>query len=152
MEKRTYEISNPSDAYTMQASDLKVAQMATLLLGQGAYGLQDADGNTAFPIYGNTALPIFLFGGGKEFPLREFGVVGPWIDANRDALVDALESVQIGGISERRELDDALSCMATENRAEYLKRRHDRLRTSQNNIGQAAWDLAARLRERKVSQ
>ena len=144
MEKRTYEISNPSDAYTMQASDLKVAQMAALLLGQGAYGLQDADGNTA--------LPIFLLGGGKEFVLREFGVVGPWIDANRDALADALESVQIGGIRERRELDDALSCMATENRAEYLKRRHERLRTSQNNIGQAAWDLAARLRERKVSQ
>lgn len=144
MEKQTYEITNPSDAYTMQAGERKVAQMATLLLGQGAYGLHDADGNTV--------LPIFLLGGGNEFVLREFGVVGPWIDANRDALVDALESVQIGGISARRELDDALSCMAGENRAEYLKRRHDRMRSSLNDIGQVAWDLAARLRERKVSQ
>lgn len=140
---KTYEISNPGDAYTIQTTDPKAAQMATLLLGNGAYGLTDEDDNQV--------MPIFLLGGGAEFVKREFGGVGAWIKDNLQALIDALESVQIGGFAARKELDAALACMAEDKRAHYLAQRHDRLRTSLNDIGGAARDMAAQLRKRLVS-
>lgn len=135
-----YKIENPSDAYTLKADDPKVAQMATLLLGQGAYGLTDEQDNTV--------LPIFLLGGGSEWLAREFGDHKTWIAEHLAELADCLESVIIGGFSARRDVDDALSCMPEDQRADYLKRRHDRQRSSMNDIGQRAQELARALREK----
>lgn len=138
--EKVYRIENPSDAYTLASADEKAAQMATLLLGRGAYGLTDEQGATV--------LPIFLLGGGDAWVKERFGDVTTWIDKHLDDLIAALDGVQIGSFAARKELTDALACMEESKRADYLARRHDRMRSSMNDIGKAAQELAGQLRQR----
>lgn len=136
----TYEIINPSDPYTLQSQDVKVAQIAGLFLGRGAYGLADEQGENV--------LPIFIFGGSEEWLKREFGDHSAWITNHYSDIATCLESVMIGGFSARRECEDALACMPEDKRADYLARRHDRMRSSLNDIGKAAQELAAAFRRK----
>lgn len=45
-----YEITNPSDPYTIESDDPTLAIICCLLLGEGRYGLKDGQGNTTMPI------------------------------------------------------------------------------------------------------
>lgn len=59
-----YEIVNPSDPYTMQG-EFRPCAMATILLGKGAYVLQDEQGETV--------VPIMFLGGSEEWSQKTFG-------------------------------------------------------------------------------
>lgn len=45
-----YELINPSDPVTLEADDLTIARAACLLLGRGAYALEDENGAEAMPL------------------------------------------------------------------------------------------------------
>ena len=136
-----YEIINPSDPYTLRAADPAIAAAACFLLGEGQYSLHTPDGESA--------CPLFLFGGD---PLgwyeRQFGTAFPTVLENRRAEVAAaLESVLYGNFSAREEIDAATALMAPGAVRGFLAERHERLRSSLNNIGRRAWAIAEALRE-----
>ena len=82
----TFSIINPSDCFTMEAADLKVAQMATIILGGGMYGLSQG---------GQTVLGIPQT---AEWLKENFGNHTAWLDAHIDALIAALDSVKLDGV------------------------------------------------------
>ena len=82
----TFSIINPSDCFTMEADDLKVAQMATNILGGGMYGLSQG---------GQTVLGIPQT---AEWLKENFGNHTAWLDAHIDALIAALDSVKLDGV------------------------------------------------------
>lgn len=139
-----YEIINPSDAYTLKSDDPAIAAVACMILGSGAYGLTDEKGVTA--------CPIFLF----------CGVPDEWMRATYNVSIDellagrlleiaaVLESVMIGNFGERADAESAIARMNATDAAAFLAERHDRRRSSMNDIGARAAALAERLRERAV--
>lgn len=85
-----YEIINPSDPYTIEGDDIAVVCVATAILGEGAYGLQTADGAEV--------MPILLFGRDETwFPERFGASFSELLQATpRDVLAACLESVKLG--------------------------------------------------------
>lgn len=135
-----YEIVNPSDPYTMKSDNELAARLACLFLGEGAYGLRNENDLSVGE--------IFLFGASKEGLDRTFG--GDFdkaVEDNRADIVSALESVLIGGIGARQEAESAIEKMGPADAEKWLAERHDRRRSSMNNIGKRAAALAESLKE-----
>lgn len=65
-QSKKYEIVNPSDKCFLTAPTLLVAALAVALLGDGKYGLKDHE-------TGETAVPLFIFGGHDEWFQSQFG-------------------------------------------------------------------------------
>lgn len=108
----TYEIINPSDKYHITGEE-KLCQVATLWLGMGKYGLRNIETDAI-------VLPIFLLGGADEWAEKNVGDLGRYIQANKAALANVLDTVRIPGGRER---------------------------SSMNDIGSRAKSMAAKLRE-----
>ena len=119
-----YEISNPSDPYTMKCDDFKVAAVAVLLLGRGAYVIE------------GTPVLIAL----EDIALEEF------IPAHRNEIALALESVMIGSKADREQVEIELQGIPVDDRDEWLAERHHRIRSSLNDIRSKAQRLADSLR------
>jgi hypothetical protein len=141
-----WEISNPSDRYTMMVDDLEVAAVACMLLGHGQYGLHELEGE-------EREVPIFLFGGHDEWSTATFGVPvrdllkrvyeGP----KREALIQALDSVLIGKPVDRRSYEKGLELIDDpEKRRAWRDHWHDERRSSMNDIGACAWGLAGQMK------
>lgn len=99
-----YEIINPSDPITIEAEEELIAQVVTLLLGQGKMGLKDEAHETV--------LPLFLFGGADEW-LEERGIVGEtglndFIVLHRRELAECFMSAMVCKPGQRRALLKAL--------------------------------------------
>jgi hypothetical protein len=137
-----FEIINPSDPYVIESPDPMVAMVATLLLGDGAYALRDERGE-------DPGLPLFLFGGDPNaWVVEKAGAdLESYIDSHGPALVAALESVHIGRIEDEVALRETLADLPEEARATFMAKRHDKRRTSLNDIGGRAQAWAQRLRE-----
>jgi hypothetical protein len=125
-----WEIANPSDKYTIKGPFMACA-IAVAMLGNGAYGI---DGT-----------PVLF---GWDAWLKEKGIedLSAYIDVHKTELAAALDSVLIGSKSDRAEVESALALMPAEKQAAWLAERHDRRRSSMNNIGGRARKLAAMLR------
>lgn len=139
-----YEIINPSDAYTMVAENDDIARAAIILLGEGAYGgIKENDDKFS--------VPMMMFCRDAQKAVDEefstYGGFGPYIAGHRSELASALASVLIGGFSERRLVEDALSRMSEVDQKQWLSNRHNRLRSSMNDIGKRAWQLAEAVRK-----
>lgn len=120
-----YEIVNPSDAYTMEAGELAVAAAACVLLGHGKYALDPIE-------EGGTRVPLFLFGGHDEWFQKHCGftIEGGGLDAflreHGEEVAVALDSVLIGGRSDRKTYHDGLALITDEaNRQAWRDRWHD---------------------------
>jgi hypothetical protein len=141
----TYEIVNPSDAYTI-TGPFRACVIATLLLGHGAYSLHDE--------HGEHVMPLMLFGiGGDEWFVEKFGKsMQEVMDETPGAeIAAALESVLIGSFPERRTVNAVLNAISDP--AEREKARavwHERKRSSLNDIGGRAQAMAKVLRVRKA--
>lgn len=127
-----FEITNPSDPYTMQSDSKAAAFVAVALLGQGYYGLSPLDS-------GQFSVPIALFGDwdkgiydAAEIHPTSMEGVRRWLEVyeNREPLATVLDSVRIGGIADR----------------DRSKDEHDSRRSSMNDIGRRAWRMAAQIR------
>lgn len=136
-----YVISNPSDPYTIESDNELVACYAVLLLGRGGFGLSTEK---------DVVMPILLFGGFEEWLMKAFGsksIPNEWVLENREAIIKALESVLVGSPRDRKELTSALALMPDPAaREQYKQQWMDRRRSSLNNIGGRAHEIAKALR------
>jgi hypothetical protein len=136
-----FDLINMSDGYTFLASDLECAAIVTVLLGSGQYGARE--------IGGEANVPIFLFGGADDWFRTNFNrTIEESVALHKGdrlpALIEALESVLIG---DRAEYELTLPLIQVEKRDEWTAARHDRLRSSMNDIGARAKRTAAALKK-----
>jgi hypothetical protein len=138
-----YEIVNPSDAYTVECPDLQIAMVVCILLGRGQYALRPLEENAV-------AVPMFMFGGLEKFCEKNFKkpdaeVVQHCMKQRADEVAAALDSVLIGSPADRA----AFYAQAPTTAAEFEQERatyHDKKRSSLNDIGGRAYQMAANLR------
>lgn len=136
-----YTLINPSDDYTLKASEPKVAVLATVLVGGGRYGLIDEQGNQV--------MPVFLIGGLDEWFTEQFGgTPNEHLKANWLSVAECLESFAICDIRERKLWAKGVEAMSESARSEWLAEWHDRHRTSMNDIGGRAMHYAKRMRDK----
>jgi len=137
------EIINPSDAYTLECNDFLVGAVAVAVLGEGHYGLKSEDGERQTPV---------LLGWVRW--LEEEGIkdLAEYLKQNNDAIAEALGSVRIGEAAERKAEREAVKYMTAENAEKYRLERHDAARSSMNNIGRRAWQIAQRMRGDKDAE
>lgn len=134
-----FEIINPSDKYTIEADDFKVACIAGLVIGDGQVGLEQVDGDLE--------MPIFIFGGVEEWFQEQFDT----------ALTDLFKSIDM------LELADCMDSIVVGNRDAYLLgldgktgqdaydfwlKWHDTNRSSVNDYGTFAKAYAKDIRKR----
>lgn len=132
-----YEVINPSDAVTFEAPSDRIAQLATLLLGEGAYGLEREDG-------ARDVLPIFLFGGADQWLSEHFPEgYGEAVDADGLEIAKALRSLGYCKVRDRKAMIAAIGTDAA-----ALARWNDVKRSSLNNIGKRAQQIAEALEGR----
>ena len=144
IKEEVFEIGNPSDPYTIRAP-YRTACAATLLLGKSAYGLTPAEETSP-----DLAMPPFLFASEGQLEKWVFDVFGCSVDdllRPKEEIADALDSVLIGKYRDRLTTEAAVQKMTPEDAKAWLAERHDQLRTSMNDIGEYASELAAYLRE-----
>ena len=143
--KILYEISNPSDPYTIAPESFLPGAIGVLLVGNGAYGMKPIDAGAD-----TESLPIFILGGAREWVKEKTGSdLDDWlrVPANARAVADALDTVLIGNKRDREELEEALALMPEGlERTAYIAGWKDRRRSSLNNIGAAAANLVLGLR------
>jgi len=136
------EIINPSDAYTMKTDDKAAACAAASLLGAGKYGLKDlASGEDILPV-------LILCQDEDHFNeiFKKYAGMGlnEVMETRREQVAEALESVLIGN---RAAYEDALENITGEaDRIAFAETWHDEKRTSLNDIGGRAKDIANNLR------
>ena len=140
----TYEIINPSDPYTMLAPDDATACAASLLLCQG-YGLHG--------IGRDFRMPPFLFDDPRPWFKEYMGMsIEDFLAANSLKVATALDTVLIGDSDDRATIDAAIAAMpAADARLKFVDDYADRKRTSMNNIGKRARQLAAAFRAQAAS-
>lgn len=137
-----FDIVNPSDPYTMEASCLEVAAAAVCLLGQGKFALNELTGDKS----GN--VPAFLTGGHNEWFTKQFGrdfeqSLNHVMATMQPELIKAFGSVFVGDVQYKRTFEEeAAKCDSEEEFAALLEKRHDAKRTSMNDIGRQAWSMA----------
>ena len=125
-----YEIANPSDAYTMKCDNFHVAAVAVAILGNGAYGIEGT--------------PV-LFGWDDWLTAQKINL-DTFIPEHREQIALALESVLIGSKGDREEVEATLKRILPGQREAWLAERHDKRRSSMNDIGAKAQRMAQALR------
>jgi len=131
------QIINPSDPYTLRTDDFIVAAVIIGILGRGQLGLTSADGEHSSPV---------LFGWFKWLDEQGIGDMADYVDAHWEEMCDILDSVMIGGISEREDAESVARRIPEHELADWLRERHDHHRSSMNDIGSAAAALAKLVR------
>src|ERR1022692_1793104 len=132
------EIINPSDPYTLRCENFVAAAAAICVLGSGNMGLESQDHKHRTPI---------LFG--WDAWLEENGVGNGYVVEHRLEIADILDSVMIGSYADRADAEAMLELIPEDKRSEWLEGRHDRHRSSMNNIGKVCQQWAAKLRAQK---
>jgi len=146
-----YEIINPSDAYTIEAKDLEIAFVACVLLGRGQYAFEPIGDDEGVKI------PFFMFGGTDDFCQKHFAksagaVLDGVMETRAGELAECLDSCLIGGKSNRQLYFDGLALIDDPDKREQWKVRwHDERRSSLNDIGGRAYEMAKRLRDKSSS-
>jgi|GEM_PF-980161 len=145
-----YEIINMSDAYTIEAKDLELAFVACLLLGNGQYAFQPIGDD-------GVRVPIFMFGGVDEFCQKHFSksagaIMDGVMELRSKELADCLDSCLIGGKSNRQTYLDGLALIDDPVKREIWRNKwHEERRSSLNDIGGRAYEMAAKFREKADS-
>ena len=138
-----YEIINMSDPITIEADDVRVAAIATVFVGEGAYGLHDENGETV--------MPIMLFGDAQEALdgwCKEHEIeFDSFAEENREAIATCLETALIGDLPGRKSIIRLMEAGGGDIR-EALKTWNDENSSSLNDICGRAFALARALRER----
>lgn len=132
-----YELINPSDPYTFEAPNIEVAGAAVVLLSP-AFGAKRVGDEV------DERTPMLV---GWEEWMKEHGIDDDaWWDAHRGQVADALDSFLIGKLAHRQDVLDMLAELPEGKREAWRARRQDRHRSSINEIGETAYDLARQLR------
>jgi len=96
-----FEIINPSDECYIEGDDFKTIAVATALLGEGAYGLRQVDGDLEMPV-----LCFAGFGDPNTWFKKQFNETfeQSFISINKNELKKAFLSVHL--VRERSSLND----------------------------------------------
>lgn len=141
-----YEIINPSDAMTLEADDSLLASVSIIILSQGDYGLIDEDDRTVLPIFRFSdpeKLIKWLHGNNVDSnKIEEFYA------KNGDEMATILESVVYGKIDDRKGIVALTEKMSASDRVEALAKWNESKRSSMNDIGERAHELAKVLRRK----
>lgn len=129
-----YEISNPSDALTCKGDDFVVTAVAIALLGNGNYGIQND----------NESSPV-MFGWDDWFEKNGIKDLERYIKENKKEIAAVLNSVMLGSIHERQDLDAMLKLIPEHKKQQWIAERNDRRRSSLNDIETAAHEYAQKL-------
>ena len=136
-----YELINPSDPYTFYAPSIEIAGVAVVMLSSG-FGATPARGE-------GESTPVLF--GWKEW-LEEKGIDNAWCIAHLSEIADALDSFLIGNAAHRADVESMLDELPPEKRDAWRAKRQDRHRSSMNQIGEAAYAAAKRLRQKIAAQ
>jgi hypothetical protein len=133
-----YELVNPSDPYTLRAADDVVACAAALYLGEGAYGLDRAGEG------GERLLPVLLLSDPLQWFLGRFNVTFQEVLEQRGLEIAAcLDTLEVGEAADRAALEAELAAITSDvRRHAHLRTWRDQRRSSMNDIGSRARDLA----------
>lgn len=136
-----YELINPSDPYTFIASSNEIAALTVFCLSTN-YGAKAKDGSFE--------VPVFIFGGSAEWYEEQFGhSIDFKLDENREELANALGSFMYGGFEDRKRYQSALKAIDDDKKREEFIAEWQDGRSSLNDIGNYAHELAKKLREKK---
>lgn len=137
-----FELINPSDPYTFIAPSLEVAGVTACLLSSG-FGARCLDVG-----HQDEVTPILF---GWDDWLEDRGIDSEWMNAHKPELAEALESFLIGSANHRADVEAMLAMIPDDKKEQWKNERQDRHRTSMNRIGEAAYSLAKKIRDGKVS-
>lgn len=137
-----YELKNPSDPYTFLAADLEVATLTVFSIST-LYGAEAKEGGES--------VPIFLFGGAREWYVEQFGrTPDEGMEAKKEELAASLGSMMYGGFEDRRRYEAALTAITDpEKREKFIAEWQDG-HSSLNDIGTYCHELAKRLKGLEV--
>lgn len=131
-----YELINPSDPYTFLAKNKEVAALTVFCLST-MYGAQSQEGNEE--------IPVFILGGSKEWYEGEFHrTPDEGLQAEKEAVADALQSFMYGHFEDRRRYEAALRAITDADKRELFIREWQDGRSSINDIGTYAHSLGKR--------
>ena len=138
-----YELKNPSDPYTFLAADFEVATLTVFSIST-LYGAEAKEGGES--------VPIFLFGGAREWSIEQFGrTPDEGKEAKKEELATALSSMMYGGFEDRRRYEAALTAITDpEKREKFITEWQDG-HSSLNDIGTYCHELAKRLRGQEAT-
>jgi len=138
-----YELKNPSDPYTFLAADFEVATLTVFSIST-LYGAEAKEGGES--------VPIFLFGGAREWYIEQFGrTPDEGKEAKKEELATALSSMMYGGFEDRRRYEAALTAITDpEKREKFITEWQDG-HSSLNDIGTYCHELAKRLRGQEAT-
>jgi len=138
-----YEIINISDPYTIAGENFAAVCMAVSIIGEGQYALRRENGESA--------MPAFLFGGHDKWFLQEFGKDFSTVaeELAKEDIAEALESVLIGNLEDRRAFEAIYHDAEPAAREEARQQWHEERITSLNDIGATACEWAASLRQQR---
>lgn len=134
-----YELINPSDPYIFIAKNKEVAALVVACLTT-AYGAKSKDGENE--------IPVFILGGFSEWYKENFGRdCDAGLEALKSDVSEALESFMYGNFEDRKRYDLALSCITDVEKKEEFKAKWNDGRSSLNDIGTYAHNLAKKIRK-----
>ena len=139
-----YELVNPSDPYTFYASTHQVAAAAGLAIGAGQYGVRTGGAD-------DVVLPVLFFCSSEDTDkwLKEtFGSLTDFAAEHRQEIADALDSFVCGPVDKRPAYDKAIDNLEPAEVGRHKVERHNKRRSSMNDIGKSAWAMAKELREK----
>lgn len=133
-----YKLINPSDPYTFIASSNEVAVLTVFCLSTH-YGAEAKDGSFE--------VPLFFWGGDKEWYQEQFGhSTDDGLSEKKIEVANALESFMYGNFQDREIYQSALRAIDDdEKREKFIAEWQDR-RSSLNDIGTYAHKLAKKLK------
>lgn len=136
MAQTLYILVNISDPYTFYAPTLELAGLTAYMLSP-TYGAKPAFGaGPATPVLWNW-----------EDWMEERGIHAHFIRSNLARVADAMDTVLLGSASDRPGLERILERLPTHEQHAWKLQDHDNRRTSANDIGRHAWDLARYFRK-----
>lgn len=142
-----YELINPSDPYTFIAENNEVATLTVFSLGI-AYGAQNQEGETV--------TPVFLFSSRDNaanwYKDTFKRTTDEGLEANLNAVADALDSMMLGNFEDRKRYQTALEYIDDEEKREKFKAEWQDARSSMNDIGTYAHNLAKKLKEKAKNE
>lgn len=132
-----YELINPSDPYTFLAENKEIATLTVFCLST-LYGAKSQDGKEE--------IPLFLFGGSKEWYINEFGrTPDEGLKAEKEKVANALLSFMYGHFEDRRRYDAALRAITDDEKRQLFIAEWQDGRSSLNDIETAAHERGKRM-------
>lgn len=144
-----YEIINPSDPYTLEWENFKIACVSVMLVGNGKYALEPLT-------KGGRKMPPFIFGGAKEWFKEEFSEeFDSVVELNKQDISDCLRNIVIGDEWDREiynetmfhYLDWGWNMEMSGKQLQWRRMWHEKKCSSINNIGMRADRIADELEQ-----